>query len=462
MLNKLIFLFAVLICAQANTQDNAPMYLINEARFNELLARLQAPSLTETKTTFIKATTGTFVFTCKQVWALLSCYGGETNKLEGLDALRANIDDPQHKQAEILDKFISSDSKKKATDLLANIVPCKHQGVAPEKLPVLEIPYTSQWSDSEFEELITKLKSFNWSADKLTFAIQRIMSKSNGISSTQTVTLFKQFGFTKDMLTLAESVKDRIMGITCEQLKDILSVFGMSDDKIEALKAFKNSLTDVENKFSVLDAFSMSSYKEKARKILEDLKPKSHLFGVPEGKVAFLLDYSGSMSTSFVLNTGQKSTRLDFVKSEFAKTVTNFDEKIEFDVFCYAERVLAWKPNLQVATQAAIPQAIAFTKQFPANGGTNIYEALRTGWNTPNVETIYLLTDGTPSVGAKIHPDAILNDVRTWMSKKPIKVHTIAFLMGTEKWDNKPASRNFMKAIAEATGGTYRAIESDK
>jgi len=166
------------------------------------------------------------------------------------------------------------------------------------------------------------------------------------------------------------------------------------------------------------------------------------------------------MSTGFVLNTGQKTNRLNFVKSEFAKTVQSFDESIEFDVFAYAERVVAWKPQLQKATSDLIPSAIAFTKQFPANGGTNIHEALRVAWNTPRVDNIYLLTDGSPTVG-KTNTNAILADIQAWYAKNPIPVHTIAFLMGTEKWDNKPASRSFMKAIADATGGTYRAIESD-
>jgi len=460
MLAKLLFICAIIFIAKA-ADDDAPMYLINEGRYTELLARLKAPSPTSAKVTFIKAATGTFVFTCKQVWELASTFSGESGKLECLEALRANIDDPQNKQVEIIEKFSFSENKKAASDLLANIVKCKHNGLAPEKLPTLQLPYTSQWTDAEFSVLIQEIQSLRTSDQKLMYAEKTIVSKSNGVSSKQTVLLFKQFSFTNDMLTLAESVKDRLMGVTCEELKEILKVFSLSSYRLEALKAFKNSLTDVENKFSVLDAWSMSGDKESARKIMEDLKPKSFLFGVPQGKVAFLLDYSGSMSTSFVLNTGQKSTRLNFVKSEFAKTVQSFDDQIEFDVFAYAERVIAWKPQLQKATADLIPSAIAFTKQFPANGGTNIYEALRVAWNTPRVDNIYLLTDGSPSVGAKTNTDAILADVKLWNSKTPIKVHTIAFLMGTEKWDNKPASRSFMKAIADATGGTYRAIESD-
>jgi len=460
MFGKLLFILAIAICVQADTQDDAPMYLINQARYNELLARIKGPGLTQTKVTFIKAATGTFVFTCKQVWELCSCFSGDDSRVAGIEALRSNIADPQNKQIEIIEKFTFADSKKKASDLLANIVACKNSGVAPDKLPIIQLPYTSQWSDAEFSVLIQEIQSIIPSKQKLEHAKKTIMGRSNGVSSKQTVLLFKQFSFTDDMINLSESVKDRLMGVNCEELKEILKVFSLSDYRLIALKTLMNSLTDVENKFSVLDAWMMSDDKEKARKIMEDLKPKSFLFGVPQGKVAFLLDYSGSMSTGFVLNTGQKTNRLNFVKSEFAKTVQSFDESIEFDVFAYAERVVAWKPQLQKATSDLIPSAIAFTKQFPANGGTNIHEALRVAWNTPRVDNIYLLTDGSPTVG-KTNTNAILADIQAWYAKNPIPVHTIAFLMGTEKWDNKPASRSFMKAIADATGGTYRAIESD-
>jgi len=72
------------------------------------------------------------------------------------------------------------------------------------------------------------------------------------------------------------------------------------------------------------------------------------------------------------------------------------------------------------------------------------------------------LTDGSPSVGVT-DTNKILADLKTWDAKTPIKVNTIAFLMGTEpSWDDKPASRRLISAIAEATNGIYRAVESDK
>jgi len=113
-----------------------------------------------------------------------------------------------------------------------------------------------------------------------------------------------------------------------------------------------------------------------------------------------------------------------------------------------------------MGTQANITAAIASVNTYRADGGTNIYAVLQAAWAIPGVDTIYLLTDGSPSVGIT-DVNRIIADLKTWNAKTPIKVNTIAFLMGTEKWDDKPASRRLMSAIAEATNGIYRAIESD-
>jgi len=152
--------------------------------------------------------------------------------------------------------------------------------------------------------------------------------------------------------------------------------------------------------------------------------------------------------------------RLTFVKKEFAKTISTFDNSTSFNVYPYSSAVNAWKNALQPATQTNIADATNFVNRFSANGGTNIYAALQAAWAVPGVDTIYLLTDGSPSVGVT-NVQQILNDVKSWNAKTPVQINTIAFLMGTEKWDDKPASRKLMSALAELTNGIYRAVESD-
>jgi hypothetical protein len=459
---QLAFLFALMVCSQALTAGESAgvLYTINDKRYQDLLTRMKDASFTDNRDTLLKTSVTSFAFTSNQVLALVSTYTFESDRVNGVAILKDNILDVQNKVT-IINGFNSADNKKKVTDLLAAVVSCKTEGVAPEKFPIITLPYKDQWNQTDIEALVKAINKAPFSDRKLQIAEDALTSTSRILTSDQACFLYESFTYSADMLALTEFVKDRIVGLTCDQVISILNRFSFQNDKLDALRAFKHNIIDVENKLNIVDSFTYISTKDEARKILDDLKPKSYLFGIPTGKVVFLLDVSGSMSTQFALSTGGKSNRLDFVKKEFAKTVGNFDNTTEFTVFSYSSGVTQWKTTLQMATQANITDAINFSKKFVANGGTNIYAALQAAWAVPGVDTVYLLTDGSPSVGVT-NVNQLLNDLKTWNSKLNIKLNTIAFLMGTESWDDKPASRKLMSSLAELTNGIYRAVESDK
>ena len=442
-------------------ESKAALYNINEKRYTELKEKVKKAGFSDQKTTIIKTALSAFAFTCAQVWGLCEGFTTEDDKLKAISLFKDQIIDPENKQKEIIDKFTFSDGKKKATELLANLTKCKTEGNAPDKFPVLDLPYTSKWSDADLEKLIKDINAAAFSDKKIEVAKTAILASTAGFTSAQAAKLYDAFSFSKDILALTEIIHERLMGVSCEQITTLIKKFSFNDQKLEILKAFKKSILDVENKFTILDAYDFSDTKEEARKILEDLKPKSYLFGVPSGKVVFVIDLSGSMSCNFKVSTGQTFSRLDFVKQELAKTLTSFDESIEFNVLPYADKVIQWKNGLQKATKQSIVEAAQYVNQFKANGGTNAYDALAAAYNTPGVQTIYFLTDGAPSVGAKTNPSAIVEDVKKWQQAHPVKINSIAFLMGTFSADNKPLSRSFMKELADITGGVYRSLESD-
>jgi len=443
-------------------ESQAALYNINEKRYSELKENVKKAGFSDQKTTHIKTAITTFGFKCAQAWGLVEGYTTEDDKIKALGLLKDNIIDPENKQKDIIDKFTFSDGKKKATELLANLTKCKTQGDAPDKFPALDLPYTSKWSDADLDHLIKEINGASFSDKKIEVAQKAIMASASGFTSAQASKLYNAFTFSKDILALTDIIHERLMGVTCEQITELLKKFSFQDQKLEILKAFKKSILDVENKFNILNAFDFSNTKEEARKILDDLRPKSYLFGVPSGKVVFVIDLSGSMSCNFKVSTGQSFTRLDFVKQELAKTLCGFDESIEFNVLPYADKVIQWKTGLQKATKQNIQEAVQYVNQFKANGGTNAYDGLAAAYNTPGVETIYFLTDGAPSVGAKTKPADIVNDVKKWHQTRAVKINSIAFLMGNFSADNKPLSRAFMKDLADATGGVYRSLESDQ
>jgi len=381
-------------------------------------------------------------------------------RLQGLQVLQNNIVDLANKN-QIINQFSSSTSQQQAGNILANAIQCQTVGVAPDVFPYPILNYTSAWNDTAFNGLLTQIKAASMSKQKLAIAQTAIMNTSCGITANQTVKLFGLFDFTDDMVALANVINQRIMGVYVTEMQQILSKFSMSNDKLKALLAFKYAIIDVENKYNLLDAFSFSSDKEKARKILDDLRPKSFIFDVPTGNCVFVLDYSGSMDAKFTMSTGEKISRLQFVQREFEKTALNFDNKTKFDIIIFSNSPILWRTSLAESTLQNIKEGIAVTKKYKAGGGTDIFTALTIAWDIPQVETIYLLTDGVPTSGVT-NIDTIINKVKTRYQTKPVKLNTIAFLMGSDPSDNKPLSKSFMKSLADATNGTYRALESDK
>lgn len=89
------------------------------------------------------------------------------------------------------------------------------------------------------------------------------------------------------------------------------------------------------------------------------------------------------------------------------------------------------------------------------------------------VEDIYLLSDGEPTHGITNTRD-IIADIQSWnlRRKNPVRINTIAFLMGHYTNDPKVLyfyevifliiiyqPRQLMASIAATTGGVYRCLD---
>ena len=85
------------------------------------------------------------------------------------------------------------------------------------------------------------------------------------------------------------------------------------------------------------------------------------------------------------------------------------------------------------------------------------------GFNTRGPDTIYFLSDGTPSVGRLTQGPDILGDVRRTNGTRNVVIHTIALLGGDGKKyhliESKPQARDFLEKLAGQNGGTYKVFE---
>ena len=241
----------------------------------------------------------------------------------------------------------------------------------------------------------------------------------------------------------------------------MLDTFSFSDDKLAVLPSLKDLILDTKNKQTIIDAFDFSSDKDAAAKILKDLQPRSCVYGyVTAKRVHFVVDTSGSMAATFTVD-GKGTTRLGYVSAQLNAVIGDqLTAKQSFNVFRFSAGVQPWEKGLMPVTAANIASAESFIGSWSAGGGTNLYAALQTAYATDaaDVLAIYLLTDGTPSVGTT-DPATIVAAAAKWSKGKTIPTHTVAFLEGNDPSDNKPASRALMQAIAKATGGVYRTMD---
>ena len=191
-------------------------------------------------------------------------------------------------------------------------------------------------------------------------------------------------------------------------------------------------------------------------------------------RVLFVLDLSGSMEFSIVPRDnpdddpnrdpdkprGDELSRLTAAKRELVKALGGIDEGADFNLVLYASDVWTWQDGLvemDVETRAA---AVRFVEDLSGLGGTNIHGALELAldvagaeagdsWASPAIDTIFLLSDGRPSVGLTTDPDEILAYVRERNRSAGIVIHTIGISGAQDAY--------LLRNLAEQNRGVYAA-----
>lgn len=144
--------------------------------------------------------------------------------------------------------------------------------------------------------------------------------------------------------------------------------------------------------------------------------------------LVFVVDTSGSMEGEKMAQAREAiTTVLGGLRPEDSINIVSFDTVVE---------VLS--DSAQLASSSAIADAIAFTQGLTADGGTNIYDSLETGFRTLPTRTgnpryLVFLTDGQATegetntelilamaerqneVGARVFAFGVGNDVNTWL-----------------------------------------------
>lgn len=201
--------------------------------------------------------------------------------------------------------------------------------------------------------------------------------------------------------------------------------------------------------------------KEKSRWTVERIPPEMPPVEAGEGgsvarfydlpvdgdRVVFVLDTSKSMNDAARL--GEEATKLELAIAQCAGTFAKLQSPLQMNVIAFGTEVEAWRPRTLPASPGAKHDALRFLQKRQLEGRTNIHDALARALEDPEVDTVFLLTDGAPSAGEETSRDGFLRSL-AWLRRwRPVRVHCVEIGAGNtgSRW------KGFLADVAASTGG---------
>lgn len=188
--------------------------------------------------------------------------------------------------------------------------------------------------------------------------------------------------------------------------------------------------------------------------------------------LVFVVDVSGSMAepATYVPDAnsggnapagGPKGKRkIDIARWELSKAIAQLPENARFNIVTFHSDVKVYSPTkMVIATKANKAAAQAFAEKLEPQDATNIMDALEKAFDLAGggkmqvdenykggVDTIFFMTDGTPTIGKSLDPKVIGDTVQKWNAVRKIRIHCIGIGKHAEE---------LLKRLADESGGTY-------
>lgn len=301
----------------------------------------------------------------------------------------------------------------------------------------LALTQLGQTSDqTHLERLVAALEDTNWSTRLAALEALEKMRTKEGVSA-----IVARMGKEEGRL-LSEFAQSlwRLTGQPFqEDAKSWANWWGNSKDKFQLL--------------SDVDLEKVRSGEEEYR-LRQTTRVKSEFFGIKiiSRRVIFIVDVSGSMDWKLANDYKGKGdwNRMDVARSELKKCLENLDPGAFFNILIFSSGVERWTDGALVpCDDKHRADALAYVDELKAFGGTNLYDALKEAFTDPEVDTIFVMSDGEPSQGEVVEPLMIREHVATWNENRRIVINTIAV----------GGQFSILEWLAEDSGGTHVKFE---
>jgi hypothetical protein len=182
--------------------------------------------------------------------------------------------------------------------------------------------------------------------------------------------------------------------------------------------------------------------------------PTYHGLELRSKRVAFVLDMSRSM---------EWNNRVGEAKEELIRLLDALDASVEFNIITFAGTARVWSRNgVLPAASDNVTAAKRFVRRARiGSDGTNTLGALAAALADEEVECIYFLSDGHPTVGRTTDSEKILNLVQRFKQGRHVTIHTIAYIKGDppREWrhtvPHKSRLIDLMRRLAEQNSGQF-------
>jgi hypothetical protein len=183
----------------------------------------------------------------------------------------------------------------------------------------------------------------------------------------------------------------------------------------------------------------------------KDEESTARFYDIPveSDRIAFVIDTSKSMSDPARL--GEPATKMQIALTQLAKTLAGIREDASFNIVAFGSTVDPWRPRAVQANPSTKYEALKFLQKKALGGRTNLYDGLATALGDPEVDTVFLLTDGAPTAGEETTRTGFLRGLAFLRRWRPVTVHCVeigAQNTGT-RW------KGFLAEVAAATGGIH-------
>jgi hypothetical protein len=167
-----------------------------------------------------------------------------------------------------------------------------------------------------------------------------------------------------------------------------------------------------------------------------------HGLAIHDGGSLFLLDASGSMEEDF----DASRSKYQVYAENLLQTIGGLSAKASFGMMLFSGDAQLWRSELAANRPEHVDAAAKFLTQASLGGPTDLHDALVTALAIPEVESLYVLTDGAPTSGFLRDTESLLQVVARANRHLGVRIHTID--IGSETCE-------LLERLAQDNGGQY-------